>query len=249
MFYKKLQIFFLLLLTSCVTTESYQNSISLNKKNFVSKGFALIYDDELYKEKIISKKLDNRDMIVLQKNLKKGSIVRIKNILNNKTVIAKVGSNSKYPSFNNVVITDRISKEIDLDLNEPYVEVYEVIQNSTFIAKKAKIYEKEKEVANKAPVDSVNINDLNSNTEKEIKPLKTKFRYIIKVADFYFNDTAQSMVNRIITETDQKNVKIQILSDTKYRVFLGPYLNIKSLQKGFNSINILQFENIEIIKK
>ena len=68
MFYKKLQIFFLLLLTSCVTTESYQNSISLNKKNFVSKGFALIYDDELYKEKIISKKLDNRDMIVLQKN-------------------------------------------------------------------------------------------------------------------------------------------------------------------------------------
>ena len=58
-----------------------------------------------------------------------------------------------------------------MDLNEPYVEVYEVIQNSTFIAKKAKIYEKEKEVANKAPVDSVNINDLNSNTEKEIKYL------------------------------------------------------------------------------
>ena len=57
------------------------------------------------------------------------------------------------------------------------------------------------------------------------------------------------MVNRILKETDEKNVKIQILSDTEYRVFLGPYMDIKSLQKGFNSINILQFENIEIIKK
>ena len=42
---------------------------------------------------------------------------------------------------------------------------------------------------------------------------------------------------------------MQMRSDTEYRVFLGPYTDIKSLQKGFNSINILQFENIEIIKK
>ena len=34
---------------------------------------------------------------------------------------------------------------------------------------------------------------------------------------------------------------------TKYRVFLGPYSDIKALQKGFNGINILNFENIEII--
>ena len=249
MFYKKFYIILLLILTSCSTINSQTSKININSKNFVNKGFAIVYTDDLFELKKISKRLDNREMIVFQKNLKKGTIVRIKNILNDKTVLAKVGSRSEYPIFNNVVVTERISNEIDLDLDEPYVEVYEVIQNSTFIAKKAKMHDKEKEVANKAPVDSVNINDLNSNTEKEILPVKTKFKYIIKVADFYFKDTAQSMVNRILEETDEKNVKIQILSDTEYRVFLGPYMDIKSLQKGFNSINILQFENIEIIKK
>ena len=29
---------------------------------------------------------------------------------------------------------------------------------------------------------------------------------------------------------------------------MGPFNNIKSLQKAFNDINILEFENIEIIK-
>ena len=50
-----------------------------------------------------------------------------------------------------------------------------------------------------------------------------------------------------------KNVKknffdVQNLSDTQYRVFLGPFFNINSLQKAFNDVNVLQFENIEIIK-
>ncbi len=249
MFYKKFYILLILILTSCTSTDNKINKINVNNKNFVNKGFAVVYTDELFELKKISKKIDNREMMVFQKNLKRGTIVRIKNILNGKTILAKVGSKADYPIFNNVVVTERISKEIDLDLNEPYVEVYEVIHNSTFIAKKAKIYEKEKEVANKAPVDSVNINDLNSSDDKEIQPVKAKFKYIIKIADFYFKDTAQSMVNRILKETDEKNVNIQKRSDTEYRVFLGPYKDIKSLQKGFNSINILQFENIEIIKK
>ena len=152
-----------------VRSDTLYNKQELSKKNFVNKGFAIVYSQDLYNEKKISKKMDSREMVVFQKNLKKGTIVRIKNILNDKTIIAKVGSKSEYPLFNNVVITERISNEIDLDLNEPYVEVYEVLQNSTFIAKKAKTYAKEKEVADKAPVDTVNINDLNSTNKKNLK--------------------------------------------------------------------------------
>ncbi len=248
MFYRKIHLLLLLFLSSCVTSDTYQNTININNKNFVNRGFAIVYSQNLFDKKIISKKLDDREMLVFQKNLKKGSVVRIKNILNDKTIIAKVGSKSNYPLFNNVVITERISNEIELDFNEPYVEVFEVLQNSTFIAKKAKTYAKEKEVANKAPVDSVNINDLNSVKKKSPKAKKREFSYIIKVADFYFKETAQSMINKIIQDTDVKKVKIENLSDTKYRVFLGPYSNIKALQKGFNSINVLGFENIEIIK-
>tara|TARA_B100000579_G_scaffold284451_1_gene235766 strand:- start:440 stop:1192 length:753 start_codon:yes stop_codon:yes gene_type:complete len=247
MYYKKIYIFLLLLLTSCATSDTFQNNINLNKKNFVNRGFAIVFTEDLFDQNKVSKRMDNREMVVFQRNLKKGTIVRIKNILNGKTVIAKVGRRSDYPLFNNAVISERISNEIDLDIGEPYVEIYQVIQNSTFIAKKAKTYDKEKEVANKAPVDSVNINDLNSINKKQSKAVVREFSYIIKIADFYFRETAQSMANKILKESNVKNVKIQNLSDTKYRVFLGPYSDIKALQKGFNGINILNFENIEII--
>ena len=138
----------------------------IHKKNFTNKGFTLVYSEDLYKNKIISKKIDNRALIIFQKNLKKGTTVKIKNILNQKTVIAKVGNKSKYPLFNNSVISNRISKEIDLDPNEPYVEIFEILNNSSFIAKKAKTYDEEKNVAEKAPIDNITINNLNDTVTK-----------------------------------------------------------------------------------
>ena len=56
------------------------------------------------------------------------------------------------------------------------------------------------------------------------------------------------MINRIKNEISIKNPKIKKISDKNYRVYLGPFNNINSLQKSFNDISILQFENIEILK-
>ena len=56
------------------------------------------------------------------------------------------------------------------------------------------------------------------------------------------------MIDKIKKETLVNKIGVQNLSDTRYRVFLGPFDNINSLQKAFNDINVLQFENIEIIK-
>ena len=39
----------------------------------------------------------------------------------------------------------------------------EVLDNNSFIAKKSKTYEEEKNVADKAPVDTISINNLNEN--------------------------------------------------------------------------------------
>ena len=233
----------------CSTYTNTNNEINvLKKNNFKNKGFALIYDDNLYKQKIISKKIDNRSLIIFQKNLKTGTTVRVKNILNQKTILAKVGNKSKYPLFNNSVISNRISREIDLDPNEPYVEIYEILHNSSFIAKKAKTFNEEKQVADKAPIESISVNDLNLGDNKIDEVKLNKFNYIIKIADFYFKDTAMSMMDRINKETLVKKIGVKNLSDTQYRVFLGPFFNIKTLQKAFNDVNVLQFENIEIIK-
>jgi len=247
--YKYILIFFFFVISSCTTyTIDKNETISLNKNNFQNKGFTLVYNDDLFKQKIISKKMDHRGLNIFQKNLKKGTTVRIKNILNNKTIIAKVGNKSDYPIFNNSVISNRISIEIELDPNEPYVEILEILNNSSFIAKKAKTYDEEKQVADKAPIDSISINDLNSKITKTEKVKKNKFNYLIKVADFYFKDTALNMLDRIKKETSVNKIGVQSLSNTEYRVFLGPFYNINSLQKAFNDINVLQFENIEIIK-
>ena len=75
-----------------------------------------------------------------------------------------------------------------------------------------------------------------------------KFDYTIKIADFYFKNTALSMLDRIKKETSVKEIGIKTLSNTEYRVYLGPFFNINSLQKAYNDINVLEFENIEIIK-
>ena len=246
---KNFFVVFFLLVSACTAYNIETNETEfIHKKNFTNKGFTLVYSEDLYKNKIISKKIDHRALIIFQKNLKKGTSVKIKNILNNKTVIAKVGANSKYPLFNNSVISNRIAMEIELDHSEPYIEVIEILRNSAFIAKKVKIFDEEKKVADKAPIDTISVNNLNEDVHKTKKIEKDKFNYIIKIADFYFKDSAHNMIDRIKKETPVKNIRMLNLSKTQYRVFLGPFDNINSLQKAFNNVNILEFESIEIIK-
>ena len=56
------------------------------------------------------------------------------------------------------------------------------------------------------------------------------------------------MKNRIKSETNLKKIKIIKLSETKYRVLLGPFNDIKSLKDSFEKMNFLDFENLEILK-
>jgi len=249
MFFKNfLFIAILILLTNCTTGTLVKNKTNLILVNgYSNKGFALIYNEDIFKKKIVNKKIDDRSLIIFQKKLKMNTKVKITNILNNKSLVGTVGKNSIYPSFNNSVLSKRIADELDLDVNQPYIEILEILENSIFVAQKAKTYDEEKNVAVKAPVNAISIKDLNLVKKKDDKKSDIKFSYIVKIADFYFNDTALMMVNRIKTESLIKKPKIRKISDKKYRVYLGPFSNINSLQKSYNDISILEFDNIEII--
>ena len=242
----KLILILFLLLTSCKQYDTNKSHKLKNKidQKFKNSGFTLVYN-----ETVNIKKLDQRSFKIYQRNLKNKSSVKITNPINNKSLIAEVKSNNiKYSNFYNSIITTRIAEELELDLNEPYVEITEIINKSSFVAKKAKTFEEEKKVANKAPVESITINDLTtSNKKTEIKN-DEKFSYIIKIADFYFEDSANLLVKRITNETPIKKINLERLSDTNYRVFLGPFDNLNSLKSSFNDISMLKFENIEIIK-
>tara|TARA_B100000579_G_scaffold397950_1_gene377881 strand:+ start:1839 stop:2594 length:756 start_codon:yes stop_codon:yes gene_type:complete len=249
--YKKYLLIFILF-ASCSSIERIE-PISKNqilRDSFKSNGFTLLFNDSLKNDKIVSKKIDERSLTIFQNNLKKGTSVKITNLLNNKSLIAKVGDDINYPSFFNSVISKRIFTELEIDISEPYIQIYEINENSIFVAKKAKTFDEEKEVANKAPVDGISIKDLNVNNDTNKNNKKKKnFNYIIKIADFYFEDTAKMMKKRILNETNIKKVYINTISNNSFRVFLGPFKDLKSLENDFNSIKKLNFENIEFLKQ
>ena len=250
MFYRNI-IFIIvyLFLSNCTMEPLVKNKPNTSLLNtYSNKGFALVYSENLYEKKIFTKKINEHSLNIFQRHLKTNTKVKITNLLNNKTLIGTVAGNSKYPLFNNSVLSLRIANELNLDINEPYVEILEIIDNSIFVAKRAKTFDAEKNVAVKAPVNNISINDLNIVKKKDKKISNRVFSYTIKIADFYFNKTAMMMVNRITEQSSITNPLIKKISDKKYRVYLGPFDNISALQKSYNDISILEFDNIEIIK-
>ena len=186
---------------------SSNNKSKINNTKFISKykntGFALVYINDLQK----IKPLEERSLNIYHKSLKKRSIVKITNPENNKYLIAEVKSNRvKFSDFYNSILSMRIAKELELDLNEPYVEVALISKDSTFIAKKAKIFDEERSVAEKAPVDGIQIKDLN--------------KKIVK-----------SKLTKIKREVTIKKLKIITLSKIKYKVLIGPFSDIKTLKE------------------
>lgn len=245
----KIILLLLFFLASCTTNQQIQNDALIIEK-FSNSGFTLIYDPLLYENKTINKKMNQRDLLIFQRNLRKGTSVKLTNPENNKTIIAKVGVSAKYPDFNNSVVSIRISKELELNSDEPFIYIEEIIGNDSFIAKKSKTFEEEKTVADKAPVETISINNLNESSSDKTKKTKNKkkFSYNIKIADFYYKSTANMMAERVRNEISLNNTKIEKISENTFRVLIGPFANLKTLQNAYNSVKKLDFENIEIIK-
>ena len=245
----KFLLFLIFIISGC---NQYSNNKSVNlvtENKYKNSGFTLVIDNIIKKEKKIKKKLDNRSLQIFHKSLKKGSLIKITNPTNQKSIIAKVASNKvKFSDFYNSVITPRIADELELDLNEPYVDLVLISGKSSFIAKKAKTFDEEKNVAEKAPVDGITIDNLGSSENLILNVKNSSFLYSIKIADFYYKNSAKIMVDRIINETNLKNPLIKKITNTKYRVLLGPFNDIKKLEKSFNEIKSLNFENLEILK-
>ena len=163
--YKTLLLILSLFIFSACNQDIHKNETIniIYGQKYKNTGFALVYNNKLKKEKKILKKIDNRALVIFHKNLNKNSFVKITNPLNQKTIIAKVISNKvKFSDFYNSVISLRIAEELSLNLKEPYIEMVLISQNSTFIAKKAKTFDEEKNVAEKAPVDGIKIDNLGS---------------------------------------------------------------------------------------
>ena len=182
---------------------------------YSSKGFALIYEDKFFESNIVDKKLNNNKDYVLHSFLKDDTLLSISNPINSKSLTAKVKKTISYPSIYNIVITKKMADNLDLDIDNPYVEVLTIKKNDKFIAKEASIFEEEKKVANKAPVTMIDINDLSVSASK-IEVKKKKPLYIINIAEFYFLESAEMTKIRFEKEANLKNIKIKKIRCKKF---------------------------------
>ena len=245
----KFKYFFLIFfLLSCVEDVKLINRNNIQvKKTFISKGFTLIYNDNLIKNKTIKKRIDGREYVILHSFLERNTYVKIFNPINSKTVIAKVKYKTNYPIIYNSVITNRIAEELELNYEDPYVEIIEIRKNDTFISKKAKTFEEEKNVANKAPVTDIDINVISIDPENtDTRPKKNE--YIINIGEYYYLDSAKVVKNRLINEANLTNVKIKKISGNKFRVYVGSYYFFNAMKDPYFAISKLGFEHLDVIK-
>ena len=218
------------------------------KQYYSSSGFALIYEDKLYTQKILNKKINNEDIKVMHNLLKKNTPIRIINPANSKVIETKIYKKANYPKIFTIVVSEKIASILELDLGNPFVEVIEVKKNKTFVAKKTNTYEEEKSVAGKAPVDEIKMDNLTNNKgEDKIKVFKDN-NFIILINDFYYEDSAINLKNELFKKTGFSNILVRKISNNKYRLLAGPFKNFNALKTTYISLNNLGFEDLNIHK-
>ena len=233
------------MLSSCA---DYKITHKEEKEYYSSRGFALIYNDDFFEQKIINKKINNEDIKVMHSKLKINTPIKIINPLNSKVVETKVYKKARYPKIFNIVISNKIASILELDIDNPYVEVIEVKKNKIFVAKKANTFEEEKKVAENAPVDEITMDILSNDNNETDKEISTQHNFILIINDFYFEDSANELRDELIKKTKMDNISIKKINNKKYRLFVGPFKNFNALKTSYISLNNLGFEIPNIYK-
>ena len=236
--FKFLILFFFLL--SCKGSGN-----STNIKNlFNTSGFAYIYNENDKEKKIISSKIDNTMLVIAHNKLKRGTIVKIINPKNKKTVTLKTTKRIRYPDFYKILISEPLANTLELNSDIPFVEILELKKNKSFVASKAKTFNEEMNVSNKAPVTKVKIHNIST---QKIKKNKKSIKFNLILANFYSHESARVLKSNIKKKLPSIK-KISIIKKTKnnYQVLSGPYKSINLLKKDYIDLKQYGFEDLDI---
>jgi len=240
---------FFFILSSCADYKSGTKIIKKEKSYFSSTGFALIYDEALYTDKVVKKKIDNNEIYIVHNFLRGNTPVQISNPENSKFILTKVSKRSEYPKIFNVLISKKIAEILDLDENNPFVELNEVKKNKTFVAKESNTFDEEKNVAQSAPVDEITMQVLSSNDTEVKKNIKKKYSYFLIIGDFYYHESALNLKDELLKKVKSDKFFIKKITENSHRLGLGPFKNFKALKSTYISLNNLGFDNLDIYKE
>ena len=241
--FKSFIFIFTFLIFSCAP----QSKILNLKKPYSAKGFAYVYNDYDFQNKIILGKLNNEKLQISHRNLKTGTLIKIINPKNNKSIILKNMKRVKYPDFYKILITKPVMDELQLGADLPILEILEIKKNKLFVAEKAKIYNEEKKISSNAPVTSVKISNISKDKKREV--IKKPNKIFIHIASFYSADTAKFLKQRIIKEVsdfDINKLKIKQVSKKKTHVISGPYTSVNLLKNDYIKLKNFGFEELDI---
>ena len=235
-------LIFSFLICACSPNFSAQS----NKIPYASKGFAYIYNDRDFSDKIIKNKMDNSQLQIAHSNLRVGSLIKVTNPKTYNSLVLKNYKRIKYPNFYKILITKAVAEELNLNEKLPLVEILEIKKNKSFIAKKAKIFQEEKKISSNAPVASVQIANISKN-KKKIND-NTNEIFII-IATFYSNSSADFLKKRITTEINNFNsakLKIKKMNNKEINLLSGPYKSVNSLKNDYIKLINFGFEELDI---
>ena len=244
-----LPLLMVIFLYGCSELEGFNSTTNTNKQLYSSKGFALIYDQKLFENGTIKKKLYNDDINIIHSKLNANTYVEITNLDNLKSLKARVSAKSDYPNFFNVLITKKVAKILDLDFNNPYVEISQIKKNKTFIAKEGTIFEEEKKVAGTVSIDKIEIDIISSTETSADVKTKKDFKYIIFISDFYYKDSATNLKKKLYYQTGINNFVVRKINNKKYRLLVGPFESFDALKSTYISLNNLGFDELNIYKE
>ena len=236
-------------LFSCAGYEKNKILKEDSRVYYSSTGFALIYDETLYKNKIVDKKINNDQMQLLLNTLKRNTPVKIINLKNSKSIELRVYKKANYPKIFTIVVSEKVASILELDLDDPHVEVTELKKNKTFIAKKTDTFDEEKKVADINPVNEVKMDDLTKIESKTKKKLNKKSNYILVISEFYYENSAINLMEDLVKKNKMNNISVKKINNKKYRLFAGPFENFNALKTTYISLNKLGFENLNIYKE
>ena len=136
-----------------------------------------------------------------------------------------------------------------LNRENPYLEIIEIKKNKKFVAKKSTTFDEERKVAEKAPVETIEVDILsNEEQDKEFKTVNLK-KYKLIVSDFYFLDSAENLKNELVDKIKVDIFYIKKINNKKYRLYAGPFENFNALKTIYISLNDLGFEGLDIYKE
>jgi hypothetical protein len=236
-------ILFIIILSAC----SPQLKTLNMKEPYAANGFAYIYNEPDFNEKIIKGKMNNEILQISHQNLKTGTLIKITNPKNKESLVLKNIKRIRYPEFYKVLITEAVAQKLKLDTNLPILEIIEVKKNKSFIAKEAKTFTEEKKISSKAPVENIQISNIAK--EKSQQNIKTSEQIYILLGSFYSIDTANFLKQRITKDVPEFNInKIKIKKNNikENLVISGPYNSINSVKNDYILLKTFGFEELDI---